>query len=72
MPPTPAPSDMLAEMSACAYRLGMSFGRQAEAAQETSRKLEMFRLFERCFFAVRVATALQLRLRREEDRKSVV
>jgi hypothetical protein len=56
---------MLAEMSACAWRLGMAFGREAEREEDARRKLEMFQLFDRCFFAVRVATALQLRLRRE-------
>jgi hypothetical protein len=65
MPPAPATSEMLAEMSACAYRLGLAFGREAERIEEVGRRLEMFQLFDRCFFAVRVATALQLRLRRE-------
>jgi hypothetical protein len=65
MPPAPATSEMLAEMSACAYRLGLAFGREAERTEEVGRRLEMFQLFDRCFFAVRVATALQLRLRRE-------
>lgn len=57
-------SDMLSELSGCAYRLGMAFGGEAERAGETAVKLEYFRLFDRCFFAVRVATALELRLRR--------
>jgi len=65
MPPAPATSEMLAEMSACAYRLGMAFGREAERAEAPERRLEMFQLFDRCFFALRVATALQLRLRRD-------
>ncbi|MFC3069760.1 hypothetical protein [Phenylobacterium soli] len=65
MPTTPATSEMLSEMSACAYRLGMAFGAAAERAEDGGERLEMFGLFERCFFAVRVATALQLRLRRE-------
>lgn len=65
MPPAPATSDMLAEMSACAYRLGMAFGRAAERAQAAERQVALYQLFDRCFFAVRVATALQLRLRRE-------
>ncbi|HEY3948226.1 hypothetical protein [Phenylobacterium sp.] len=51
-------------MSACAYRLGMAFGGEAERAEAAAVKLEYFRLFDRCFFAVRVATALELRLRR--------
>jgi hypothetical protein len=57
--------DALTEMSLCAYRLGMAFGRQAEQAEEFGRKVELFELFERCFFGVRVAEALKLRLRRE-------
>jgi len=54
----------LSEMSQCAYRLGMAFGAEAERAQDTERRLEYFWLFDRCFFAVRVATALELRLAR--------
>ena len=65
MPPAPATSEMLAEMSACAYRLGMVFAGEAERTEDWARRLEMVQLFDRCFFAVRVATALQLRLRRE-------
>lgn len=57
-------SERLSELSQCAYRLGMAFGAEAQRAEETARKLEYFELFERCFFAVRVATALELRLRR--------
>jgi hypothetical protein len=53
----------LSELSACASRLGLDFGREAERAEDMARKLEYFRLFDRCFFAVRVATALDLRLR---------
>ena len=56
---------MLLELSECAYRLGVAFGGEAERAEEAGRKLEYFRLFDRCFFAVRVATTLELRLRRE-------
>ena len=55
-------SDRLSELSQCAYRLGLAFGQEAERAEDTARKLEYFRLFDRCFFAVRVATALELRL----------
>jgi hypothetical protein len=55
-------SDMLSELSQCAYRLGLAFGDEAERAEDWARKLEYFRLFDRCFFAVRVATALELRL----------
>lgn len=57
-------SDMLSELSQCAYRLGLAFGHEAERAEDTARKLEYFRLFDRCFFAVRVAIGLELRLRR--------
>ena len=55
---------MLLELSECAYRLGVAFGDEAERAEEAARRLEYFRLFDRCFFAVRVATALELRLLR--------
>jgi hypothetical protein len=54
----------LSELSACAYRLGLAFGHEAECAEAWARKLEYFRLFDRCFFSVRVAIALELRLRR--------
>ena len=53
-------SERLAELSACAYRLGERFGAEAERAP--AGDIRAFELFERCFFAVRVATALQLRL----------
>ena len=56
---------MLSEMSACAHRLGMAFGREAERGQDWDRRLEYFKLFDRCFFAVRVAIALKLRLGRD-------
>ena len=55
---------MLSELSACAHRLGVGFGEAAEGAGDWARKLEYFQLFDRCFFAVRVATALELRLAR--------
>jgi len=58
---------MLLELSECAYRLGVAFGGEAERAEEAARTLEYFRLFDRCFFAVRVATALELRLRRAPE-----
>lgn len=58
-------SERLSAMSACACRLGMAFGAEAERAQDSALKIEWFGLFERCFFSVRVATALELRLRRE-------
>jgi hypothetical protein len=54
----------LSEMAECAYRLGMAFGAAAEQAQGTDDWLPYFNAFDRCFFAVRVATALQLRLDR--------
>ncbi|HEX7886950.1 MAG TPA: hypothetical protein VF474_13320 [Phenylobacterium sp.] len=59
-----ASAAMLSEMSACAYRLGMALGCEAERVEAWERKLELFNLFDRCFFSVRVATALQLRLQR--------
>ncbi|MBU1378340.1 MAG: hypothetical protein KKE02_19435 [Alphaproteobacteria bacterium] len=59
-----ASAAMLAEMGACAHRLGMAFGREAERVEDWTRKLELFDLFERCFFGVRVSIALGLRLRR--------
>ncbi|HLZ77114.1 hypothetical protein, partial [Phenylobacterium sp.] len=51
-------------MSECAYRLGLAFGQKAERAEDTAGMLEYFRLFDRCFFSVRVAIALELRLSR--------
>jgi hypothetical protein len=59
---------MLAEMGACAYRLGMAFGAEAERAQTPADSLQYFHLFDRCFFAVRVGIALELRLKREAGR----
>ena len=61
---TDLPCDRLSEMSACAYRLGMAFGREAEQASDPGEQVRWFELFDRCFFAVRVATALGLRLGR--------
>ncbi len=60
--------EMLADMGACAYRLGVAFGAQAERAQTAADKLQYFQLFDRCFFAVRVGIALELRLAREAGR----
>jgi hypothetical protein len=54
----------LSDLSECAYRLGLAFGHEAERAEDTARQLEYFRLFDRCFFSVRVAIALELRLSR--------
>ena len=52
----------LSELSACACRLGLAFGEAAERAPNAAGMAEYFRLFDRCFFSVRVATALELRL----------
>ena len=57
-------SRQLSDMADCAYRLGMAFGAAAETAQGTDQWLPYFNAFDRCFFAVRVSTALELRLRR--------
>ena len=57
-------SRQLSEMAECAYRLGMAFGSATETAQGTDDWLPYFNAFDRCFFAVRVATALELRLNR--------
>jgi hypothetical protein len=65
MPPANARSTELDGLTQVAYRLGMAFGHMAEQAETDERRLEYFHLFDRCFFSVRVATALQLRLRRE-------
>jgi|GEM_PF-1085800 len=62
---TSTPSDMLSEMSDCAYRLGVAVAARAEATEDWGRKLELIQVFDRCFFSVRVSIALQLRLRRE-------
>lgn len=61
---TPDPNaQMLDDMAQCAYRLGKVFGAEAERAVTHERRMESFQLFERCFFAVRVAIGLQLRLK---------
>lgn len=65
MSPAPATPEMLAQMSACAYRLGVRYAKAAEGAEDWKRELELFNLFDRCFFAVRVSIALELRLERE-------
>jgi hypothetical protein len=57
-------SQMLSEMGECAYRLGKVFGAEAERAETHERRVEFFQLFDRCFFAVRMSVALELRLRR--------
>ncbi len=63
MTPADPRSRQLSDMADCAYRLGMAFGAAAETAQGTDRWLAYFNAFDRCFFAVRVSTALELRLR---------
>jgi len=65
-------SQMLAEMASCAHRIGMAFGRDAEQASDGKARAKLFLLFERCYFAIRVSTALELRLKRQwgrEDRE---
>jgi hypothetical protein len=54
----------LAEMREHAQRLGLAFAAEAERASDMARKLEVFEAFDRCFFSVRVAIALELRLER--------
>lgn len=54
----------LIELGDCAYRLGKTFAEQAEHAVAVSEKVEFYRLFERCFFSVRMAISLRMRLRR--------
>lgn len=43
----------------------MGLAAEAQATEDWGRKLELIQVFDRCFFSVRVAVALQLRLRRE-------
>ena len=57
-------SQQLSDMVDCAYRLGVAFGAAAEGAVGTDRCLPYFNAFDRCFFSIRVSTALELRLRR--------
>ena len=70
-----APADprclQLSELGDCAYRLGMVFGREAEQAETREERIELYKLFERCFFSVRVSMALQLRLARTPAAASV-
>lgn len=66
MTPTATTSDVLSQLSDCAYRLGLAFGAEAESTNDLARKMELFQLFERCFFGVRVAVALKLRLGRDQ------
>ena len=52
-----------AELSRYAYRFGLAFGAQGERDEaDVARHLRSFELFERCFFAVRMGAALELRL----------
>src|SRR5690242_2947195 len=62
-------SEMLRQMAECAYRIGMAFGAEAEKAQDTASRVKWWELFERCFFAVRVSTALELRLKQDARRE---
>ena len=55
--------EMLDALAQCAYRLGLAFGAEAEREKMSAKGLEYFQLFDRCFFSVRVAIGLQLRLR---------
>lgn len=66
MSATDPDSERLSDLSQCAYRLGLAFGAEAERAEDVARKIEFFELFDRCFFSVRVAVALKLRLRRPQ------
>ncbi|WP_337185671.1 hypothetical protein [Phenylobacterium sp.] len=52
----------LSDLGACAYALGMVFGREAKAATDQERMLRYFDLFQRCFHGYRVSVALKLRL----------
>jgi hypothetical protein len=54
----------LAEMGECAHRLGKAYGAAAQQALGTDAWREYFQAFDRCFFSVRVALALELRLER--------
>jgi hypothetical protein len=55
---------MLALMREPACRLGMAFAAEAERAANVATKIEFFQHFDRCFFSVRVAIGLELRLER--------
>jgi len=57
-------SRQLSDMAECAYRLGMAFSAAAEKAQGTPDWLKYFNAFDRCFFSLRVSTALEMRLNR--------
>jgi hypothetical protein len=68
MPATAPHSQQLHELQQVATRLGLAFGREAEAAETPAERVALFNLFDRCFFSVRVSIALQLRLRQEARR----
>lgn len=57
--------DMLRALAQCAYRMGLRFSAEAEAA-EGRAMLEAYERFDRCFFSVRMGIALRLRLRKAE------
>lgn len=57
----------LDELSQYAFRLGVMLDQAAERAEGLEQQLAYFQLFDRGFFSVRVATGLQLRLRRESS-----
>jgi hypothetical protein len=54
----------LEEMREVAFRLGMAFGQGAEQTEDLDRKLKLFEAFHQCFASVRLAIALDLRLRK--------
>ena len=54
----------LAEMRTVAFRLGMAFGQAAETADDLDRKLKLFDAFHQCFASVRLAIALDMRLKK--------
>ena len=58
-------------MTECAGRLGLAFGAVAERAEDDpARQMQYFELFERCFFAVRMAISLELRFGRPPVRET--
>ncbi|WP_337186901.1 hypothetical protein [Phenylobacterium sp.] len=61
-------STQLLELREYAYRLGLVFGAEAERAETTAQRVAAYEIFNRCFFSVRVAIALDLRLRQEARR----
>ena len=57
-------SHQLAGMRNVAFRLGMAFGGEAERVSDIDRKLKLFEAFHQCFASVRLAIALDLRLKK--------